>query len=630
MRHFIVMAIRSPLSVDSLFDALFTTLPGLVYVLEETGEFVRWNRGYKTLLGYSDEDVSRMHGLDIVATEDRERLDTFMRQSTPNDNDGVSVRVRTRDGMFIPIRFTSSHVAIDNEVYFVGTGIDERPRLAAERAARESAKNYRTIFDATVDALFILDAQGAIVDVNVPVQTLYGCSREEALNSAKERFGDGSEAYNVAEFQRRIRSTLTDGPQVFEWHTRRTNGETLWTEVALRGVEIGGEQRVIASVHDITARKDTEAAHRTGEVLFRQLFDGVADAFIIHDSNGTITDANAAATRCLGYSRTELRQMALNDIDAGIGSSELQRIWTDVGNGNDVTIESLYRRKDGTTLPVDVHITTFHYGNERLILATARDISSRKQAEAVSKTAERRLALAVSATADAIWEYDLETETSYYSPRWYEMLGYPGQNFAVTPEVWLKLCHPDDYQRTMANLAIPYNTSDATFRDVEFRARKADGTWIWLLQRGSIVERDAQGHAKVLARTIIDTTQRKTFERESAEWKQRYDLLTLAARQIVYDYRPSGEITWGGVVHELLGYEPEEMLGGLEQWLERIHPDDRQPAWDNVTQAEEKGQRFDLEYRYRCKNGDYLLVPRRRLPLLRRSRKSRTVRWCTR
>ena len=87
--------------------------------------------------------------------------------------------------------------------------------------------------------------------------------------------------------------------------------------------------------------------------------------------------------------------------------------------------------------------------------------------------------------------------------------------------------------------------------------------------------------------------------------RKKYELIIAASGQVVYDYDlPSGDIKWSGHVETVLGYEPHEM-GGIEEWTARIHPDDRPEALRLLEAAEKSRETYDVDYRFRHKNGSY-------------------------
>jgi PAS domain S-box-containing protein len=139
---------------------------------------------------------------------------------------------------------------------------------------------------------------------------------------------------------------------------------------------------------DFTERVEGEKALKESEERFHSVFDDAAEAMFLHGADGRIVDVNAQACSSLGYAREELRAMSIRDVttngyDAGAPSAQAA-----AGQISPVTISTEYRRKDGTTIPVEVRVGTLNYGGDQLVLASARDITERKLAE---QAIQRRL-----------------------------------------------------------------------------------------------------------------------------------------------------------------------------------------------------------------------------------------------
>jgi PAS domain S-box-containing protein len=360
---------------------------------------------------------------------------------------------------------------------------------------------------------------------------------------------------------------------------------------------------------DLTDRRQAEQALLASEARFRMLFEAAADAIFVHDERGRILDANRAACTRLGYSREELLSMTVPDIESGTRPEVLPELWEQIRAGRALSTEGVHRRRDGSTFPVELHVQALSFGASGLVFfATARDVSERKAAEQALRLSERRLSLAISATADAVWEWNLVTNETYYSPRWYEMLGYGDQAFPMTFEAWKGLCHPEDFEPAVALIQRTLSARHSTGYDAEFRMRAASGSWLWIRGRGNVVERDAEGRPVLLSGTNTDITQHKQAELETEEWRERYELLTRAAGHVVYDRDANGSVVWGGVIQDMLGYGAEELSGGREEWQARIHPEDRERVVEAYRSAEAEGRAFSTEYRFRHRAGHYVLV----------------------
>lgn len=151
-------------------------------------------------------------------------------------------------------------IALENAALYQQAQQEITERRLVEAALRESEERFRTIFDSVGDAIFVHDAaDGAILDVNAGMCRMYGYTRAEALQTRMEDTSANEPPHDLPAILVWIRKAATEGPQVFEWRARAKDGHLFWVEVNLRLTPIGGQERVLAVVHDITWRKQAEA-----------------------------------------------------------------------------------------------------------------------------------------------------------------------------------------------------------------------------------------------------------------------------------------------------------------------------------------------------------------------------------
>jgi len=171
-------------------------------------------------------------------------------------------------------------------------------------ALEESEQNYREIFNATSDAIFIHDSSnGEILDVNQTMLDMYGYTYDEALGLSIHDLSLNKPPYTDTEALRFVRKAVEEGLQVFEWRARRKSGEIFWVEVALKSTEIGSSGKVLAVVRDISERKEME-----GELLQAQKMEAVGTL-----AGGIAHDFNNILTAILGYSDLALKQINNTD-----------------------------------------------------------------------------------------------------------------------------------------------------------------------------------------------------------------------------------------------------------------------------------------------------------------------------
>ncbi|MCK4708852.1 MAG: PAS domain S-box protein, partial [Gammaproteobacteria bacterium] len=118
------------------------------------------------------------------------------------------------------------------------------------------------------------------------------------------------------------------------------------------------------------------------EQRYKTLLETATDAFFLHDTDGRFLDVNQQACRDLGYTREELLNMSVPDIEMSADPETLNQLWRKLEKDGNARIEGLHRRKDGTTFPVEVSVRRVQIDNAMLFSVLARDITTRKQSEA--------------------------------------------------------------------------------------------------------------------------------------------------------------------------------------------------------------------------------------------------------
>jgi PAS domain S-box-containing protein len=145
---------------------------------------------------------------------------------------------------------------------------------------------------------------------------------------------------------------------------------------------------------------------------------------------------------------------------------------------------------------------------------------------------------------------------------------------------------------------------DSRSTTLQLRLRKRDGT-----TRLCAINAACDGGLQFADCTIEDVTERKQAEEQTELWNLRYELALAHGRQLIYDCdTQNGLILWGGGIEEVLGFTSAQMHGGLTQWADRVHPEDRGHLMGVLDIAEGNIASYETTYRFRRKDGEYLTM----------------------
>ncbi|MCW0181182.1 MAG: EAL domain-containing protein [Zavarzinia sp.] len=322
--------------------------------------------------------------------------------------------------------------------------------------------------------------------------------------------------------------------------------------------------------------EDHRASRRSlleSEQRFRGAMDNAAIGMAFVAPDGHIIESNRSFAEMLGYTTAEMAGINFRDItyaeDLKHDESQLERVLEGVIDS--YRMEKRYLTSDGRVLWCNLAVSASRDPESREVrhlIAQVENIDQRKKAEAALSESESRWSFALESARHGVWDRDLVAGHTFYSPMWTAMLGLRQEDFGDDENKWLELIHPDDRRAALQlDQACITGTSD-TF-SAEFRMRHRDGRWIWILDRGRVVSRDAGGRATRMIGTHADITARKEAEESlrdlSAalfEEKERLRVTLYSIGDAVICTDTSALITFmNPVAEQLTGWTAAEALG---------------------------------------------------------------------
>ena len=267
----------------------------------------------------------------------------------------------------------------------------------------------RTLINTLPDLVWLKDTDGVFMACNARFEQLYGASESQIIGKTDYDFVDRQLADSFREHDRRAMEA--DGPSVNEeWLTFAADGyrglfETIKTPMRDRSGKLVG---VLGMARDISGRKQLERELEQSERKLHDIYDSVGDCIEIISMDGRILEMNRIGYERLGYDREEMVGHFLSEFTAPEQTEQIAARMALMREQVHATFESARRRKDGTFIPLEVRSRRMELDGQEVFLGISRDITERKQSEAVLAASERRYRTLVENSPFCIHEIDLE------------------------------------------------------------------------------------------------------------------------------------------------------------------------------------------------------------------------------
>ncbi len=249
-------------------------------------------------------------------------------------------------------------------------------------------------------------------------------------------------------------------------------------------------------------------------------------------------------------------------------------------------------------------------GSSILLLAAAWItylwLQQSRQAKELATTSER-LALALHGGNLGSWDWNCQTQENHFSALWAARLGYQLDELPARFSTWQERVHPEDWPAVQA-ACTAHLQGESPYYEAEYRMRHRDGHWVWVLDRGQVVEWMADGRPRRMAGTVLDISDRKHAEAAAQASQERLAKLMREVPGVVYQYlqRADGSacIPYASPgVEALYGISAAEVEHSADKMIARLHPADRHRVLHSIAQSADNLQPWRCEYRARLPDG---------------------------
>jgi len=376
---------------EKLFsDTIIASVPGILYLYDQNRKFLRWNRSFEIVSGYSAEEVARMSPLDFFAEHEKTLLHERIEEVFSQGESSVEAGFLTKDGRSIPFLFTGRKVLMDGVTCLVGLGIDISERKEASTALLESERKYRELVEHANSIILRWTRDGRITFLNEYGLKFFDYTAEQIIGQHVV----GTIVPEIESTSRDLRPLMEQilkNPEVFETNINenmRRNGERVWIAWTNKTVhdEHGQIREVLSIGTDITERRRAEA--RIAEQA--AFLDKARDAIVARCLEGKVLFWNQGAETVYGWKRDEVLGRKVNDL-VYVDPASYQEITQRVLANGEWSGELRQLTKNHREIAVEARLTLIRdeAGHPKSILGINTDITEKKIIEAQFLRAQR-------------------------------------------------------------------------------------------------------------------------------------------------------------------------------------------------------------------------------------------------
>lgn len=630
-------------------DRFFRVTPDLLCIADTQGRFIKVNDAWEVILGYSPQELDGSSFLGLVHPDDLEATQKVA-GLLANQHEVLNFtnRYRRKDGQYRYIEW----VAHPHGDLIYAAAHDITERREAEDAIAEERKLLRTVIDTVPDYIYVKDLQHRMLLNNIAHTRSFGLENpEDAVGKTDFDFFPHELAAEFYDDEERLYQT---GEPVIatEERTLHANGTYIWaltTKVPLHNVH-GELIGLVGITHDISRIKASEEALRNSEERYRTTIAAMSEGLIVHDLEGRITFCNAAAERILGLSAEVLTgghyfasgwwQVIQEDGTPFTEATHPVKAAISAGEARANIVMGI-RKPDGQMIWLLTNFAALHDDDGAIyaVVTTFTDITDRKAAEAqlrekhqeelqmqiyLKKLHEISILLTRTETLDDFYRAAVEQARKHFDFERVGLLLYDdgeavgtyGTNLAgeTISEHHYRL-NPADLTGIM-DRTLDRSTRFAFDEDAELfadlqkvgRGQNVVATlWNgralgWIAADNAIQHRPISkvqlDIMALYALTVGSLLSRKRAEQEARILSRRLEMATRVGGIGIFDwYINEHHLFWDDGMVSIYGIVESQVRQLADQWLQIIHPEDRERMQLALPSVIGDGSVFDIDYR---------------------------------
>jgi PAS domain S-box-containing protein len=504
-----------------------------VVALDVEGKIIYWNEYSEKLLGYTKDEALNMSADFCLSIRNK---DEIYRNKSDRLKRGQSwsgeLTLRTKQGGLIPVLMTCSPIFDNGKLIgSIDVAFDISENKKGEEKLRQSEERYRTTFENTGTATVIIDENTIISMANTEFEKLTGYPKHEIEGKMTWTNFVVPDDLNRMLEQHRLRR-IDRNSALLQYEFRLVTKSGTIRDILLKVDTIPGSKNSIASLIDITNRKQAEQALRLSEEKFAKAFkDNPAALAITRLRDGQVIDCNNTIKAILGYSIEEVLGRTTSELDIWVNQNDRDRMVKALHSGEGVhNWEVKFKAKNGSIKITQYSAEILELNNEQYILAAFIDLTEMKNAENELIKAKLRYQELFESLMEGVALLDAEGKIVFCNPAFLNIHEASSMDQIKGKNIRDILVEPD----SEIDRSIYKSWSQGANSQVEIEILTAKGNKKTILAYGT-PRLDTENILTGVIVAIIDITESKRL-REFASYAQRLEAAGKIAGQVAHDF----------------------------------------------------------------------------------------------
>ena len=419
------------LKEKQLSEMIINNLPGVFYLYDISGHFIKWNRNLEKVSGYNAEEIAQMAKEDFYDTDFKETIRTRLKTIFEVKLPGIEVELFTKNKNKIPYYINSHAFEYEGNKCILGMGLDLSDLKKAEEKMRIANERFEMISAATHDAVFEVDlVTGESWNNQTFVDLLgFGSTSPTVENNSviwRSKVHPDDRERVIQHLEDSYSGTTNFWSDEFRFLKADGTYGVFYDRGVISRDESGKAVRMNGAMIEITELKNIKNLLLSSEEKYKSLIEQASDAIFINDINGDFLEVNESACKMLGYTQEELCTKNVRDLYTQEELAARPIMYKELLDGQQTLLERTMIDKNGSVITMEITAKMIADGR---IVAIVRDITERKKINDEFLKMHKKMEAILGAIPDLLFELDIQGKIYNYHSRRNDLLAVPPEFF---------------------------------------------------------------------------------------------------------------------------------------------------------------------------------------------------------